>query len=247
MGSGWSAEEDGQALQERPASASAATGSDGHDRGKAVSGSLGAEVKLEHGLEAILKDADLALDRSSLDKLRAQLHAGILLNEGTKKYWLDKESNGNCFMLFPRALSITWVHQSKYWRWKSLEELSNTIEIVELINVCWLEINGKIKTCELSPGVLYEAFFMVMITDPSYGWDVPVNIRLKKPDGSKKERLEALEKRPRGQWFEIPIGDFVVDHKNGGEIEFDMYEYEGGMWKKGMLLKGVVIRTKPMV
>ncbi|KAA0043217.1 protein PHLOEM PROTEIN 2-LIKE A1-like [Cucumis melo var. makuwa] len=113
------------------------------------------------------------------------------------------------------------------------------------MNVCWLEIHGKMKTCELSPGICYEAAFEVMIKDPAYGWDIPVNIRVKKPDGSKQEHQENLEQRPRGRWFEIPIGNFIVrDHERGGEIEFCMFEYEGGMWKKGMVLKGVVIRSK---
>lgn len=39
-----------------------------------------------------------------------------------QKYWLDKKSNSNGFMLFPRALSITWAEENRYWRWKSLEE-----------------------------------------------------------------------------------------------------------------------------
>ncbi|XP_038895126.1 lectin-like [Benincasa hispida] len=257
MGSGWS-EEQPQAAQppQQPATVSAALRSNEHDSGnssnnhfkeekeKMVKGKLG-EVKLGHGFEDILKDADLPVDRSSLDKLHEQLYAGIFLNKRTKKYWLDKKLKSNCFMLFPRALSITWAEENKYWRWKSMEESSNTIEVIELLNVCWLEIHGKMKTCELSPGILYEAAFEVMIKEPAYGWDIPVNIRLKKPDGSKQERKENLEQRPRGQWVEIPICDFVVhDHERGGEIEFSMYEYEGGMWKKGMLLKGVVIRSK---
>lgn len=87
-----------------------------------------------------------------------------------------------------------------------------------------------------------------MIKDPAYGWDVPMNIRLKKSDGSKQERKEILEAKPRGQWVEIPVGDFVVhDRENSGEIEFSMYECEGGMWKKGMFLKGLVIRPKASV
>lgn len=256
MGSGWSEEQAAQPPQQ-PATVGAAIRNNEHSSGnssnnnlkeekeKVVKGKLGEEVKLGHGFEAILKDADLPVDRSSLDKLYDQLYAGIFLNKRTKKYWLDKKLNSNCFMLFPRALSITWAEENKYWRWKSMEESSDTIEIVELLNVCWLEIHGKMKTCELSPRIRYEAAFEVMIKEAAYGWDVPVNIRLKRPDGSKQEHKENLEQRPRGRWVEIPIGDFVVhDHEGGGEIEFSMYEHEGGMWKRGMLLKGLVIRSK---
>ncbi|XP_022142434.1 lectin-like [Momordica charantia] len=190
MGSGWSEEQAAQSQPPPPATGSAAS----HGGAKV------AEVKqLGHGLEAILKDADSAVDRSSMDKLHDQLHAGIFLNKRTKKYWMDKKSNSNCFMLFPRALSITWSEESKYWKWKAMEESSNPIEAIELVNVCWLEIHGKIKASELSPGAWYEAAFVVMIKDPAYGWDVPVNIRLKRPDGSKQERKEDMEEKPRGR------------------------------------------------
>uniref|UniRef100_A0A9I9E2A5 Protein PHLOEM PROTEIN 2-LIKE A1-like n=1 Tax=Cucumis melo TaxID=3656 RepID=A0A9I9E2A5_CUCME len=258
MGSGWSEEQAAQPQpQQQPAAANAAVRSNEHSSGnssdnnlkeekeKVVKGKLEEEMKLGHGFEDILKYADLPVDRSSLEKLHEQLYVGIFLNKRTKKYWLDKNLKSNCFMLFPRALSITWAEENKYWRWRPLQDSSNTIEVVELMNVCWLEIHGKMKTCELSPGICYEAAFEVMIKDPAYGWDIPVNIRVKKPDGSKQEHQENLEQRPRGRWFEIPIGNFIVrDHERGGEIEFCMFEYEGGMWKKGMVLKGVVIRSK---
>lgn len=94
MGSGWSEEQAAQP-QQQPATSSATTRSDENGGGnlsksfieekeKVVRGKLATEVKLGHGLEAILKDADLAVDRSSLDKLHDQLYAGIFLNKTTK-------------------------------------------------------------------------------------------------------------------------------------------------------------------
>ncbi len=122
-----------------------------------------------------------------------------------------------------------------------------SVDVAELLNVCWLEVHGKFETTKLSPGTLYEVAFEIMLKDPAYGWEVPVNVRLILPDGNKQEHKENLMKKPRGQWIEIPVGEFVTSQEKTGEIEFSIYEYEGGMWKRGLLIKGVAIRPKCLV
>lgn len=119
-----------------------------------------------------------------------------------------------------------------------------SVDVAELLNVCWLEVGGKFETNKLSPGTLYEVAFEIMLKDPAYGWEVPVNIRLTLPDGNKQEHKENLMKKPRGEWIEIPVGEFVTSPENTGEIEFSIYEYEGGKWKRGLVIKGVAIRPK---
>ncbi|GLT63049.1 hypothetical protein SLA2020_356430 [Shorea laevis] len=79
--------------------------------------------------------------------------------------------------------------------------------------------------------------------DPAYGWEDPVNVRLILPDRNKQERKENLMKKPRGEWIEIPVGEFVASPEMAGEIEFSIYEY-GGKWKRGLVIKGVAIRPK---
>lgn len=95
MGLGWSEEQAAQP-QPQPAAANAALRSNKHRGGnssnnnlkeekeKEVKGKLGEEMKVGHGIEDILKDADLPVDRSSLDKLYEQLYVGIFLNKRTK-------------------------------------------------------------------------------------------------------------------------------------------------------------------
>ena len=119
-----------------------------------------------------------------------------------------------------------------------------SVDVAELLNVCWLEVGGKFETKKLSPGTLYEVAFEIMLKDPAYEWEVPVNIRLTLPNGNKQEHKENLMKKPRGEWLEIPIGEFVTSPENTGEIEFLIYEYEGGKWKRGLVIKGVAIRPK---
>ncbi|KAL2494071.1 Protein PHLOEM PROTEIN 2-LIKE A1 [Forsythia ovata] len=204
------------------------------------------EVSLPHNCDNILKDADSPTDKSSTNKLYDQLCAGVFLNQKRKKYWVEKESKSNCFMLFAQDLFITWSDDIRFWQWPLFKESSDEwFAVAELQNVCWLEVHGKFDTANLSPGILYEVVFVVMLKDTAYGWEVPVNFRLTLPDGSTQQHKEKLMEKPKGQWIEIPAGELKTSaHQNVGEMEASLYEYDGGKWKKGLLVKGVVIRPK---
>ncbi|XP_061354732.1 protein PHLOEM PROTEIN 2-LIKE A1-like [Gastrolobium bilobum] len=203
------------------------------------------ELNFPHNYEHILKDADSPVDKSSREKLCDQLYAGVFLDNKTKKYWLEKKSNSNCFMLYARALSITWAEDQNYWKWVLQKESSGTMaEVAELKRVCWLEVHGKFDTRKLSPGILYEVSFIVMLKDAAQGWELPVNVRLSLPGGKKQQHKEALIDKLRMRWIEVPVGEFVASEKDVGEMEISMYEYEGGMWKQGLVIKGVAIKPK---
>ncbi|KAI8524718.1 hypothetical protein RHMOL_Rhmol13G0170300 [Rhododendron molle] len=195
------------------------------------------EVKLPHNYEAIVKHADSPFDDSSTEKLYNQLQAG--------KYWVDRKSSSNCFMLFARDLSITWAEDNRYWHWSYLKETSNVfVDVAELLKVCWLEIQGKFEMVNLSPGTVYEVVFLVMLKDPTFGWEVPVNVRLILPDGTTQQHEENLMEKPRGRWIEIPAGEFRTSTEKIGDIQFSLYECKAGMWKRGLVIKGVAIRPK---
>ncbi|GKB62181.1 phloem protein 2-LIKE A1-like protein [Tanacetum coccineum] len=212
-----------------------------HNTKSAVSTTSTRSNNLPHEFEAILKDADTVIDKSSIDKL----YAGVFLSKKRKKYWVDKASNGNCFLVFARDLSVTWGEDSRYWHWPCIKETSEVVlDVAEMLSVCWLEVNGKFEISKLTPGIKYEVVFVVMLKDPAYGWEVPINIRLILPDGTKQEHKENMMEKPRSKWFEIPVGEFMEEAKKGGFVEFSLYEYEGGAWKKGLLVKGAAIRPK---
>lgn len=121
-----------------------------------------------------------------------------------------------------------------------------SVAVAELLNVCWLDIHGKFDTANLSPEIMYEVVFVLKLKDPAYGWEVPVNVRLTLPDGSKQQQKVKLMDKPRGQWIEIPAGELKTSaDQNVGEMEVSLYEYDGGKWKTGLMVKGVVIRPKP--
>ncbi|KAI3873939.1 hypothetical protein MKW98_001588 [Papaver atlanticum] len=176
---------------------------------------------LPHNYECIIQDADMNINQSELHPVQ--------------KYWIDN-SGYNCFMLFPRDLAISWAENNKYWHWSSMKESSAScemaIEVAELLNVCWLEVNGKLDISKLNPGVKYEIVFVVMLKNSAYGWEAPVNLRL-----------------PKSQWIEVQVGEFqappqLADDKQRKEIQFSLFECENGNWKGGLVIKGVIVRPK---
>ncbi|XP_031392184.1 protein PHLOEM PROTEIN 2-LIKE A1-like [Punica granatum] len=153
--------------------------------------------------KAILKEADTPLNKKNLSMKNMYDHhySGIFLNQMKEKFWVEKSSSKKCFMLFARGLSITWADTPEYWHWKSVQEATprdEIIEVAELLNVCWLGVHGKYEISRLSPETNYGVVFVIMQKDPAYGWDVPVNIRLILPDGTKRESRENLMERPGG-------------------------------------------------
>ncbi|KAK4802827.1 hypothetical protein SAY86_001030 [Trapa natans] len=168
---------------------------------------------------------------------------GVFSNQ---KLWIDKKTGKKCLMVFARDLSITWADTPDYWRWNKVQEPRDEVtEEAELLAVCWLEAQGQYEISMLSPDTVYEILFVIMIKDPSYGWEVPVNFRLILPDGTKQVRRENLMEKPKGIWIEVPAGELRTSMRgNSGKMEFSMFEYEGGNWKGGLVIKGVQIRPK---
>uniref|UniRef100_A0A0D9VMI7 F-box domain-containing protein n=1 Tax=Leersia perrieri TaxID=77586 RepID=A0A0D9VMI7_9ORYZ len=95
-----------------------------------------------------------------------------LLPDKLMSIWLDRETGGKCYMISARALVIVWGDTPQYWRWIPLTD-SRFAEGAELIDVCWLEIRGKIHTKMLSPNSTYTAYMVFKIADEFYGLDSP--------------------------------------------------------------------------
>ncbi|CAM8924488.1 unnamed protein product [Rhodiola kirilowii] len=202
------------------------------------------EVNLPHNFESIMQDADVQVDRAPIPVLFEQLHEGVFLNNKRKKYWVDKAKN-NCFTVYARDLSITWSIDGRFWQWLSEKDMwDNLIEVAKLENVCWLEVHGKFDMSKLSPNVRYEVAFIVKMEESAYGWEVPVNLRLTLPNGRKQESKVNLMEKPKGHWIQISVGEFETSTTFNGEMEYSLYEYEGGKWKRGLLIMGVTIQPK---
>ncbi|KAL5775462.1 hypothetical protein ACOSP7_013019 [Xanthoceras sorbifolium] len=205
------------------------------------------DQKLPHNYEAILKDADadFHIDNSSIELLYKQLEDGVFLNQKRQKYWVDKESGSNSFMLYAREFSISWGGDNRFWHWYTEPETSDvSVEVAELKDVCWLEINAKFDTTKLTPGTLYQVAFVVKMKNSSRGWDKKVNLRLRLPDGNTKGVEENLMLQPKEEWINIPVDEFLVTPENTGELDISMDEYKDGKWKSGLIIKGVIIQPK---
>ncbi|KAK6267529.1 hypothetical protein QUC31_011689 [Theobroma cacao] len=181
-----------------------------------------------------------------MDKLLSQPHAEVYLNQNRMKYWVNKKLNKYCFMLFARDLSISWVEEHRYWRWSYQKETNSDvlIDVVELLKVCWLEMNVKFNVKKLSLGTLYGVMFVFKLTDEAYGWGCPVNFGFTLPNGDKVERKENLMTQPRGVWIEIPVGEFTTSSEIVGELHICCHQYDELNWKGGLIVKGVAIIPK---
>ncbi|BBN70133.1 phloem protein 2-A1 [Prunus dulcis] len=148
-------------------------------------------------------------------------------------------------MVYAKALDITWSGDTRYWRWAK-ETSGDDFEAAELLNVCWLEVRGKLATTDLSPGTLYEVVFVVKMKTEADGWDAPVNFKFTPPDGAVTRnttfKLMEILKDSKDEWKDIPFGEFKAP-ENPRNIEFSLYEYSR-IWKSGLVIKGVAVRPK---
>lgn len=115
-------------------------------------------------------------------------------------------------------------------------------ETAELIEVCWFDICGKFDASNLAPKGKYEVVFAVMMREDSQGWEVPVTLKTKFPDGRTEERRESLEDKPKGQWIELKAGEIVTPEKPNGGYEISLSEHSDEYWKRGLIVKGVLVR-----
>ncbi|CAH9051972.1 unnamed protein product [Cuscuta europaea] len=93
----------------------------------------------------------------------------VLVDGDTKSFSLEKKSGKKCYMIAARALNIVWMDTPGYWQWISLPQ-SRFPEVAELLDVCWLEICGKINITLLSPNTNYAAYLVFVLQPRSYGF-----------------------------------------------------------------------------
>uniref|UniRef100_A0A0A8ZWW5 F-box domain-containing protein n=1 Tax=Arundo donax TaxID=35708 RepID=A0A0A8ZWW5_ARUDO len=91
-------------------------------------------------------------------------------------FGLERQSGAKCFMLSARALSIVWGDDPACWIWTASFPGSRFPEVAELVDVCWLEITGKLNLSLLSAGTTYAAYLVYTIAADSYGLECNVGI-----------------------------------------------------------------------
>ncbi|MQM23277.1 hypothetical protein Taro_056341 [Colocasia esculenta] len=109
---------------------------------------------------------------SSRKELYFRLCDSVPIDDGTKRAWLERATGKKCFMLSARSLGITWGNDNRYWRWISVPD-ARFPEVAELLDVCWLSIEGSVSCRDLSPETRYGAYLVMRLSSNSYGLDEP--------------------------------------------------------------------------
>ncbi|KAK8930612.1 Protein PHLOEM PROTEIN 2-LIKE A9 [Platanthera zijinensis] len=142
----------------------------------------------------------------------------------------------------PRALDITWGGDSRYWK------ISPGAGPAELVQVSWLQVNGKAKLSYFKKGRDYAVRFRVELRPDNFGWgDRPVYL-MSGVDGQRLWRKADLGAKRPDEAFDIPMDrplTFRVpvpsNYSNSAVVEFGMYEIWRGRWKGGLVIHEVVI------
>ncbi|KAI0510240.1 hypothetical protein KFK09_010841 [Dendrobium nobile] len=117
-----------------------------------------------------------AVDRvefASMKHLYFRLCDPILIDGGKMGFFVDRDTGAKCFILPARELWIVWGGTPRYWRWVPHPE-SRFSEVAELLNVCWLEIRGKINCRMLSKCSNYSAYLIFKLSDSAWGFGFPL-------------------------------------------------------------------------
>ncbi|KAF8102923.1 hypothetical protein N665_0190s0040 [Sinapis alba] len=175
-----------------------------------------------------------------------------------QKYWIEGKAKKNCFMLYARDPTISLAEPQTNYNWSWFSDLDQAsypgfkllvktivylqvfilslyifvnsderIEVAKVEWVAWLEVVGNFEMENLTLNSLYEVVFVVKLIDPV--------------QEETKERQENMNMLGRNCWVNMS------GHRRNiiqGRWSFSMNEVKGGLWKSGLVVKGVAIRPK---
>lgn len=169
----------------------------------------------------------------------------ILIDGGNKSFALDKSTGKKSYVMSAKELSILYGDEPDHWNWKSIPE-SRFAEVAEVKTICRLEIEGKMKTGDLSPNTTYGAYVLMKISDGSFGLDsIPSEISisvgdqgsvsstayLRHPKNKKKEQLESLFYRNRVETLKARVNkgeERMPREREDGWLELELGEFFNG-------------------
>ncbi|KAL5975729.1 hypothetical protein ACLOJK_020055 [Asimina triloba] len=145
------------------------------------------------------------------------------------------------------SLSIIWGRDPRYWRIPSEGSDSK----VELLQVCWLEVNASTECQKVKAGK-YKMSFVVSLKADAFGWGgSPVYMMArvgKQPFRWKSADLGSRDPDP-SKIFRIPDElVFEVTEKQREENEkltFGLYEIWRGRWKGGLVIHEIILSPEP--
>ncbi|KAM3268154.1 F-box protein PP2-B10 isoform X2 [Capsicum chacoense] len=156
-----------------------------------------------------------------------------------------------------RELSIEWAENPQYWTWNYIH--NSGVEVAELVNVCWLDIRGKIDTSRVARKTSYSAYLVFKLKDNHRELEKAIaSVRFvkEKPEGTDEEGYTVFLSKAKGYegergrfphhrsdgWMEIKLGEFFNNFGEDGEVEMRLMENKNPNWKCGIIVKGIDIR-----
>ncbi|PKA53390.1 F-box protein PP2-B10 [Apostasia shenzhenica] len=104
-------------------------------------------------------------------------------------------------------------------------------EIAELLDVCWLDISGRICRHELSPMTEYAAYLVFKIAEGAYGLTAPAQQATVEAEG-REENSELMPRERSDGWMEVELGKFFSGEEGeGGEVLMRLVEVRALNWK----------------
>ncbi|KAG2261627.1 hypothetical protein Bca4012_013663 [Brassica carinata] len=187
----------------------------------------------------------------------------VLIDDGTKSFWLEKASGKKCIMLSAKNISIIWGDDPRYWEWVTIPE-ARFKSVAKLLWVCWFEIRGRVNTRVLSPRTRYSAYIVFKKMNHCYGFkDVAIEAGVgvvghaastrficfdTDMDGEYypergRRNLVKPEERADG-WMEVELGQFFSGGElmDSDEIEMSALEIKRLNVKTDLIIQGIEIR-----
>ncbi|ONK71882.1 uncharacterized protein A4U43_C04F13350 [Asparagus officinalis] len=160
--------------------------------------------------------------------------------------WREEMTGEKGILIYPRELEVVGGDDDSCWLWHSLILESQGqlgVEVPKLMGTKHVEVHGRWKISDLTPGLKYQVLYMIMVEDPLEGWEsCPLKLRVTLPDGSSQTQQVDLCKLPKGQLIMTVAGFF--DSVGDGEVIFSVIE-TSDVVKKGLVIKDAVIRPLP--
>ena len=130
-------------------------------------------------------------------------------------------------------------------------------EVAQLMQVCWLDLGGEIRSTMLSPKTCYAAYFIFQLQENSGGFQSPVQEAsisigvhvsetrvILKP--GRRRTTDPTTQIPRARddgWMEIEMGEFLNDDYEES-VRFRFRQVTEMNWKWGLIVQGIEFRPK---
>ncbi|XP_031489617.2 putative F-box protein PP2-B12 [Nymphaea colorata] len=152
------------------------------------------------------------------------------------------------FVLSPKSVTVAWADHPEYWKVSSMHN-SRFSQKAELLQVCWLQIQGTFDTAILEKDTTYSLLYFFKHNDKASGLENGAEVSLSLKDGKTickrqvhlKPGSSDFIKQDGEEWLAIEAGTFQPSGITR-DISFNLLDCSSN-WKSGLVFAGVEIRA----